>query len=88
MTDVIRANTTKKASLSDFKEMEKKPKGIYEVVMDFNIDIAVVLWKGNKAITVASTYCVAAPLVKPSDTVALIAIELPASSGKSLQHGQ
>ena len=60
----IRANRTEKAPLLDIKEMEKKPRGTYKVVLDTNNDVAMVRWKDNKAVTVASTYCGAAPLGK------------------------
>ena len=44
--------------------MKKKPRGTYKVVLDTNNDIAMVRWKDNKAVTVASTYCGAAPFGK------------------------
>ena len=37
--------------------MEKKPKGTYKVVVEFNNDFAVVCWKNSKAVNVPSTYC-------------------------------
>ena len=54
-TGTIWDNRTEKTSLIDIKEMEKKPRETYKVVVDFNNDIAVVRWKDNKAATVAST---------------------------------
>ena len=50
--------------MPDIKEMEKKPRGTYKVVLDTNNDVALVCWKDNKAVTVASTYCGAAPVGK------------------------
>ena len=44
--------------------MEKKPRGTHEVVVDVNSDLAVVRWKDNKVVTVASTYCGAATIGK------------------------
>ena len=44
--------------------MEKNLKGTFKVVVDFNNDIAVVCWKDNEAVTVASMYCGAAPVGK------------------------
>jgi len=63
-TGTIRVNRTEKAPLPDIREMEKKPRGAHEVVLDSNNDIAVVRWKDNKVVTVASTYCGAAPISK------------------------
>ena len=64
-TGTIRTNRTEKAApLQDIKVMEKKPKGTYEVVVDVNSDLAVVRWKDNKVVTVASTYSGAAPIGK------------------------
>ena len=44
--------------------MEKKPRGTYEVLLDTNNDVAMVLWKDKKTVSVASTYCGAAPVGK------------------------
>ena len=63
-TGTLRANRTEEAPLPDIKEMEKKPRGTYKVVLDTNNDVAMVRWKDNKAVTVASTYCGAAPVGK------------------------
>ena len=63
-TGTIRANRTEKAPLQDIKVMEKKPRGTHEVVVDVNSDLAVVRWKDNKVVTVASTYCGASPIGK------------------------
>ena len=63
-TGTIRANRTEKAPLQDIKVMEKKPRGTHEVVVDVNSDLAVVRWKDNKVVTVASTYCGAALIGK------------------------
>ena len=60
----IRANRTEKAPLPDIKEMEKRSRGTYKVVLDTNKDVAMVRWKDNKAVTVASTCCGAAPIGK------------------------
>ena len=64
MTDTIRAHRTEKAPSPDIKEMEKKPRGTYKVILDTNNDVAMVCWKDNKAVTVASTNCGAAPVGK------------------------
>ena len=63
-TGTFRANRTEKAPLPDIKEMKKKPRGTYKVVLDTNNDVEMVRWKDNKAVSVASTYCDADPLGK------------------------
>ena len=52
-TSTIRAIRMKRASLPDITQLEKKPRRIHKVVVDFNNDIAVVRWKNIKAVTAA-----------------------------------
>ena len=54
-TGTVRANRTEKVPLQAVDDMKKQARGISAVVNDKKSNVALVRWKDNKVMTVAST---------------------------------